>query len=77
MMQRDHTSRAGKGEHAAEEAAKAKGWTVHLESVRTPIRKQYTGQFCVQYFCAKHKNKVGTVEVLKKSKSRGTVHKEA
>lgn len=53
---------------AAESAAQAKGWTVHWESVRTPVRKWATGSYSVQYFCPKHKNKAGTVKVFKDAK---------
>jgi hypothetical protein len=64
------------GEQAAETAAKAKGWVVHIQSVRTPVRKQATGSYCIQYFCPKHKKKAGTIEVLKPARKPREPRKE-
>jgi hypothetical protein len=59
-----------------EEAAKAAGWVVHAEQIRTPVRKQPTGTFRMQYFCPKHKKKAGTIEVLKPARKPREPRKE-
>jgi hypothetical protein len=41
------------GHELAESAAVEKGWLIHHETVRTPVRKWPTSAFQIQHFCGK------------------------
>lgn len=56
-------------EKPAEDAARAAGWGVHHEPVRTPVRKKFTGRYVVQYFCPKCRDKAGTCREFTKPRN--------
>lgn len=50
--------------------ARAAGWAIHMECVRTEIQKRLTGSWRMQYFCPNHKDKAGTIPAIKPSRKK-------